>query len=412
MIDSLVQKFLTKDYMFKMGNKNIAAKYGAGEHEVREARDIAKKSLKKEKKAVLNDYIVFLEDEVIKRIDEEKGTLSSEVTSQFDPKNHEELAKLHKIDLSIYRISSYWSKLKSNGKFTSSVFCTLIKADSKEKFQQEFKDFLLKPTISTAAPTLFNQGQSLRKGCLLLPQQDAHFNKLDIDGNNDIDERFQRVRDSAREIVSRATGNYNLDQIVYIVGSDEFNSEWTGLTTKGTPQQNILTYQEAFQRICQHEVDMINDLLQSAKDVDIVFIPGNHDEFVGWHLINWLESYFRLEPRLHFQSMVDNTKYFQYGTTAVMLNHGDDMKPKDLAAKFPIGFKDYWSDCDHYYAFTGDKHTENVVELGGIKIHRISQLSTSKGKWDDKKGFENRAEMTAFLFKDTGGLSDIIKEFV
>ena len=35
--------------------------------------------------------------------------------------------------LNKYKISNYWSKLKSNGKFTSSVFATLIKQEQKDK---------------------------------------------------------------------------------------------------------------------------------------------------------------------------------------------------------------------------------------------------------------------------------------
>ena len=57
-------------------------------------------------------------------------------------------------------------------------------------------------------------------------------------------------------IASQAVLSNNLENITYIIGSDEFNSEFTGMTTKGTPQTNTHTYQQSFEYICNHEVLM------------------------------------------------------------------------------------------------------------------------------------------------------------
>ena len=85
-----------------------------------------------------------------KKEDLNKGTVESEVILDYEPKSHEELYKLHKIDPLVYKISTYWSKLKSNGKFTSSVLASLIKKDSIESFTNDFQEFLnnYKPTSS------------------------------------------------------------------------------------------------------------------------------------------------------------------------------------------------------------------------------------------------------------------------
>ena len=59
--------------------------------------------------------------EVTKEVNNDKGTFKSIIELDYEPKSDLELAKLHKIDLNKYKISNYWSKLKSNGKFTSSL---------------------------------------------------------------------------------------------------------------------------------------------------------------------------------------------------------------------------------------------------------------------------------------------------
>lgn len=358
-----------------------------------------------------DNQLVIEFDEECKKINKEKGTLESTVISGFEPKDDQELAKLHKVDLTKYKISSYWTKQRGD-KFTSSLLCTLIKEESPEKFQTDFKEFLR--DFKPSRVIIKNEYVLTKpKVAIILPKQDAHFNKWDMGGSNSIKDRFTKDQKSILNMLLKAGASNSIEEVVYIVGSDQFNSEWTGMTTKFTPQTNILTYQEAFQEICNHEVEIITTLLYYSQRVKIVFVPGNHDEFVGWHLIHWLESYFRENKGISFDSSVENTKYFKYSNSAVMLNHGDDIKPKELAHKFPIGFKDEWSSCNHFYIFTGDKHTELSLDVHGIKFYQVPQLSSAKSKWDDKKGFiDSRAEMTAFVIGDSGGMSDIYKQIL
>src|SRR5690606_28973444 len=49
--------------------------------------------------------------EIIKKVDVEKGTLQSTAISVFEQHTVEQLAELHKIDLKLFRITNYWSKL-------------------------------------------------------------------------------------------------------------------------------------------------------------------------------------------------------------------------------------------------------------------------------------------------------------
>ena len=55
-----------------------------------------------------NDSTTF---ESLKKVNNEKGTIESTITLDYEPKDHLELAKLHKIDLDKYIITNYWSKV-------------------------------------------------------------------------------------------------------------------------------------------------------------------------------------------------------------------------------------------------------------------------------------------------------------
>jgi UDP-2,3-diacylglucosamine pyrophosphatase LpxH len=352
-------------------------------------------------------------NEYVKVIDSAKGTMSSTLELNFEPKSEQDLIKSHKVDTSKYVISRYYQRLLPNGKYTSTIEARLIKEDSPERFQDEFMSFLkgYRPTARSAAKP--NNSKKKPNASLILPKQDAHYNKFDIYGNNDINERFAEIEDSIHNALLTTIATKNISESVYLVGSDEFNSEWTNMTTKGTPQVNILSYQEGFEAICNHEIRSLQLLLSYSDNVKVVFIPGNHDEFAGWHLINWLSSYFRNEKRIQFDTATDNTKYYKFGTTAVMFNHGDVIKPSALAQKFPIGFKEGWSSCDHYIIITGDKHTELSMDIHGIKFYRVPQLSKSTSKWDEKQGYtDDKAEMNAFIISETNGVCAVLKDIL
>jgi hypothetical protein len=158
---------------------------------------------------------------------------------------------------------------------------------------------------------------------------------------------------------------------------------------------------------------MITMLLQYAENVNVVYVAGNHDEFVGWHMVNWLQTYFRNTDRLTFDCSPKYRKYVSYGTSALMFNHGDAIKPAKLAALFPMEFKDGWSFHSNYYIFTGDKHHEVSHDFNGIKFYQIPAFSNAKSLWDDKNGHTmSKAEVTGFLIEQNSGITNIFKQYL
>lgn len=343
-------------------------------------------------------------------VNAEKGTLSSTLELNFEPKSDEDLAKFHKVDTSKYVISRYFSKLLNNGKYISTVEAKLIKEDTPERLQEEFMKFL--DTYKPAAKSVIKAKSTKKKNvAIILPKQDAHYNKFDIHGDNDINARFDRIEKSILDVLLTAQATSNIEEVIYIVGSDEFNSEWTGATTKFTNQVNVGSYHDTFEAIFNHEITSINLLLSHSDQVKVIFIPGNHDEFVGFHLVQALSAYYRQVERITFDITPFNTKYYQYNNTAMMFNHGDVMKPAALAARFPIDFKDNWSSCDHRIIVTGDRHSELAVELHGIKFYRVPQMSSATSSWDNKQGYtHDNAEMNAFVISENNGVIAILKD--
>jgi hypothetical protein len=154
-------------------------------------------------------------------------------------------------------------------------------------------------------------------------------------------------------------------------------------------------------------------LLQKTDDVRVVYVAGNHDEFVGWHMITWLAAYFKDSSRVRFDCSPKYRKYVSFGDTAMMFNHGDAMKPAKLASIFPIEYRQKWSAHQNFYIFTGDKHHEISIDFGGIKFYQIPAFSNAKSSWDEKNGYTtSKAEVTGFLIDFEQGMTNIFKQYL
>jgi len=400
---------------WKKSKKFYADKLNITENEVDELIKELRGSQVAQEEAEVGNYIGELEDQVVRFFEDvQKGTGEVVFNSKEEIKSLDELVEKCKIDTDKWEITKYVQNYWGNAETPHyQVKAWLGKKKDEQIFQDNFVNFL--ENYQPCSPEIMAPKFDVAKkdACLIINKQDSHLNKLDIGGDNDIDKRFGDFIQRVEIILNQASLANNLTDIKYIIGSDEFNSEFTNTTTKGTPQQNILSYHDAFQAICDHEVSVINLLLQKGESVDVIFVAGNHDEFVGWHLASWLQTYFRNEERVFFDISPRYRKYVSYGTSAMMFNHGDALKPAKLAHLFPMEFKSEWSNHDNFYIFTGDKHHEVSLDFNGIKFYQLPAFSTAKSSWDDKNGYTAvKGEVTGFLIDFEDGITNIFKQYL
>lgn len=409
-IEEIIQKFITNPKYLGNGAGNLSKKWKCEREDIYKARDEVRKIIHAKEKGELIDVYENKIQEILEN--KENGTSQIKFLHTKEVLSEDEIWKETKMDDRKWKFVQVYHKKYGRGFLYTANF-RLKEENSSEVFQDNFKEFLKEYIPVFKFERKLNIEQVKPKISLILPKQDAHFNKFDIYGNNDILKRFAKVEETTFNIVKQASVSNSIEEIIYIIGSDQFNSEWTSMTTKGTPQQNILTYEAAFTEICNHEVTIICNLLASSDRVKVIFVAGNHDQYVGWHLINWLQTYFRETSHIVFDTSTIARKYLRYNNTAIQLNHGDVLKANDLAHKFPIEFKEEWSKCDYFISLVGDKHHEMSKDIHGIKFYQVPQLSNAKSQWDDKQGHTcAKAEMTAFVITSNNGLSTIYKEII
>lgn len=411
MIEKAVSKFIANPYAMRMGSGKLSKRWGFPKEIIAEARIKAKSLLKLDKNAIVANHIADLEDELVQHFDKDKGTLESTAVSIFNPRTDEELATLHKVDLIKYKISSYWSKLKSNGKFTSSVFCTLRKVASDPVLQkQAFIELIESYTIDysdLSTPPATSSANSL----YLISIPDLHLGKLahskETGEDYDLREAICRYDAAVDYLLSKVNLN-QIDRFLFPVGNDMINIDGeSGLTTAGTPQD----VDSRFNKLLYTARDLLIktiDKLQQIAPVDVIIVAGNHDQQSMFTIGMVLEAWYRTAHNVRIQNSSKPRKYYQYYNSGFQFTHGDEEKQNDLGLIFATEQKVLWGNTDYHYCQLGHFHKGKKIqyvevdEFQGFQIQILPSLSGTD-YWHSRKGYSSLKRAKGFLYSQTSG---------
>lgn len=329
-------------------------------------------------------------------INNEKGTLRSTAESTFDPKSDTELAELHKIDLTKYKISSYWSKLKSNGKFTSSVFATLRKPA--DYTPEDFTKFLEGWEPEGLSRNWYLSPHPEKETIdVELNIADFHLAKKTFEGDNlaskELDYFFV-----VNDLVGKINNNYNINKLVFPISNDFFHTDtYQNTTTNGTPQDVTAWYDEEYEKGFDILANTINYLCTQAKEVEVVLVQGNHDRTKGFFVAHALEVFFKGYSGVSFQREHSVTKSVVLGNTFIGYHHGNSVKLENLPLIFATG-KDAskFGNAKYREIHTGDKHHYLAKEVQGVRIQQMPSLSKTD-RWHRDNNFENKVHAALAL---------------
>ncbi len=411
--DEILQK-LHQLLSHKKSNSYYATKLGVSVGEIEELRKQIKPgkmsvhyySVVPEHGETVSDLIITTTSSSTK-VNVDEGTFESTVESDYMPKTVEDLADLHKIDLTRYKISNYWSKQKPNGQFTSSVFSTLIKkadysVDDFSKFLEGWQPY----TLATSGTLFVDRG--------VQEEVDVEINIADF---HLAKKTFQKDTLETKEfdyyqilvgLVQKIQRNYIIRKIVFPISNDFFHTDnYQNQTTNGTPQDVTAMYDEEYEKGFDILANSITFLAKQAKEVEVILVQGNHDRTKGFYVAHALEVYFKKAGNVKFQRNDSRTKWTTVGGTFIGYHHGNSVKLDGL----PIVFA---TSPDSSVAFglskyreihTGDKHHYLAKEITGSGV-RVQQMPSLSGtdRWHDNNGFINQIRAAlALVYHPTKG---------
>ena len=382
---------------WKKSKKFYAEKLNITEDEV----DELIKELKKRDK---DDGDEFLKNtssdfEIVKKVSNEKGTIESTITLDYEPKDDIELAQLHKIDLERYVITNYWSKVLPSGKFTSSVFSkrktpTDYTAEDFSKFLENYKSNY----IPIPSPDRNNNRNIID---VELSLSDYHLAKRYVDGDNDPAVRARRFFNVAQNLIEKVRAIYDINKVIFPISNDFFHTDnYQNSTTNGTPQDIIVDYASEYELGFAILVDTIKMLKANSNHVEVILVQGNHDRTKSFYLAHALDIFFTNENSVSFTREHSVVKGTMVGETFIGYHHGNckiDELPL-LFATHPT-YSQMFGRAKYREVHTGDKHHYMAKEIKGVRIQQMPSLSGTD-RWHKDNNFVHSVRAALALVYD------------
>ena len=331
---------------------------------------------------IRSQYIAELENNLIDAINQNKekvvefrenledGTAEIKGIAFAEPQSPEEIIRILKIDTEKWKLSSYWNK-QHKDYWLISAMVTHKKLEPQDFLLETLKNF--KPKYTPVAKVHINDKFS-DPTVGVLSIQDLHFGK---EGNLNVADDFKLAIEN---LVLRAYSSHKVEKIVYVIGGDLLNMDtFGGLTTKGTPVDSDQRAQDAYNDAFDAMFWSVNYIKQFCNDLQVVYLPGNHDRLSSYHLVHALSKCFN-EPNITFDATYAERKVVVYGQNFLAFEHGDVTK-KMTALVYATEFPAEWGLTSYRTCYTGHFHNKKVTEfvtdneVHGFAIKHLPSLS-------------------------------------
>jgi len=384
-----VEKYL----LWRKGKSYIANKLGVTLQEVEEA--IAELKGKEEKEELNIDSESH-------QYNFEKGTYKFEAYYDHPP-TADEIISDHQIDLKKYTLSAFYSKAKSKGWFVTALFKSV---PQQEKELSGFQDFLKNyksEHVPSKGITLNPKFES--ESCLVLSLCDFHLGKLDRN-IVPLETRLHQYRETIDNLLYKAYHSHNLEEIVFVVGNDLFQTDTVlGTTVKFTKVGESERWDNIYEVGFDLMVETITKLKTFCKRLKIILVGGNHSESKEYYLTHALEVYFSKDSNISFNRSSDKYKCHVYGQTVLYFSHGDTINEK-LPLMFAQSFSKEWGQTKYREIILGDKHHNSEKrfhssqgEAQGVRMRILSSL-TNEDQWHYDNLFTNSIQAGIALIYD------------
>ena len=208
-----------------------------------------------------------------------------------------------------------------------------------------------------------------------------------------------------------------LSRVLCLFGNDVSHIDSKkGQTTAGTPMDVDTRYIKIYRRICELHRHAMRRLLDVAP-VDVVIVPGNHDELTSFHLGEVLAATFESNPHIKVDNSPRLRKYYEFGVNLLGFTHGDKERIAELPLTMAREQPEAWARCSSREFHIGHLHKKEQWETGrpglvvqglysdkGVRIRRFASLSAHDA-WHTSMGYMDRRTCEGLIFHKRAGFT-------
>lgn len=264
--------------------------------------------------------------------------------------------------------------------------------------------------LRSIAPRRFDRPRlpSRRGGSLLeINIPDLHMGKLcwAPETGVDYDMRIaEQVYDEAvRDLLDRARG-FDVEEAVFLIGSDFFHVDTLGhTTTAGTVVDVDGRHAKMIEIGEASAIHAVNRVADACRKVRVIWVPGNHDRLASFHLARTLAAWFRHDDRVTVDAGPMTRKYLRYGVNLIGYTHGDKIKLDKLAMLMASERSQDWAQTTWREWHVGHFHGFRMQESFGVRTRVVPSLCGTDA-WHAENGYVgNSRAAEAFVYdKDDG----------
>lgn len=327
-----------------------------------------------------------------------------------EPKTLSDVEEMFDIDTSVWECVEFtcsnWQVGTNNNYAVKGKFKIRKNVINYEEIVEKFKkDVAGYKVTNEIKPIKIKSNGNLLEICIF----DIHLGKLgwgvEVGDNYDHKIACKRFMDALNDHVV-SNNLFGFERVLFVVGNDFFNFDTiTGTTTGGTIQSNDLRWQKVFDVGCNLLVEGITYLSKFAP-VDVLYVPGNHDQMTSFYATMYLDAWFNGNKRVNVDISPMTRKYRQWGNCLLGFTHGDKER-KRIEGIMQIEAGKEWGKTLFREWHIGHLHSEHVREINGVIIRNISSI-TGSDTWHYESGFVGAVKKSqSFLWNDEAGLLNI-----
>jgi hypothetical protein len=181
---------------------------------------------------------------------------------------------------------------------------------------------------------------------------------------------------------------------------------YDGLEPVTTRSGHVLDADGRYAKMIAVGVKVMRQCIESALKrhdaVDVICLPGNHNETGALWLSATLHHLYEQDERVSVDMSPAMFRYFRHGKTLVGCHHGHTCKPDKLPGVMAADRAKDWGETEHRYWWLGHVHHQQVKEHPGCIVESFNTLA-AKDAYAAAGGWRAQRNMKAVVFHDEHG---------
>lgn len=232
-------------------------------------------------------------------------------------------------------------------------------------------------------------------------------------GNYDVKIASALMVEAVGYIVNQAQKNAEIDQVVFVTGSDFFNvNSKLNTTSHGTPQDEEGRWKKTFVNGLELNMTCIDLLHRITKaPVHVIVVCGNHDEEKAFYMGCALETRYRNDENIHIDNTPPLRKYYLYGNTLLQVTHGAEEKKKNQSLPMLANIecrelmpKIKFVECQSGHYHHESKDIKNLLHDEFGYLLRLMPSLVAPSYWASASGYLAARKSIGLMYTKENGL--------